>query len=340
MVSKLILHIGYPKTATTTLQENLFSSLHSEGKINYLGRTTSSTHTRTGYSKFNGVDLAVASRKKLLFNQSIKVYSNILSSVKINLISDEDITFDPFFNQNRFGSSFTTKQYLETLKEVLQERYKNDIQYKVLLVIRNQTDLVFSCFLQKVRFIKPNDLNSSFDRYIDKLQNDSTKGLNNPYDFLAKTSEVCSIVDAVPEIMLFEDIKYDKKNFSEQISSLIGVDPKEVIDAIQGPKKRERAINSNTIPTAIYKPNYLGKLIEQLYTDKSLLQAFEERWAFDSNILQPAFRKMLFAKYIEYIPKPSAVQASKLKTIYRESNQRLASEFRLDDAKMKTYNYW
>jgi hypothetical protein len=37
-MSILLLHIGYPKTATTTLQDGLFVKLHQAGKINYIGK--------------------------------------------------------------------------------------------------------------------------------------------------------------------------------------------------------------------------------------------------------------------------------------------------------------
>jgi hypothetical protein len=35
---QLLLHIGLPKTATTSLQRNVLMPLHQEGKINYLGK--------------------------------------------------------------------------------------------------------------------------------------------------------------------------------------------------------------------------------------------------------------------------------------------------------------
>lgn len=34
---KLVLHIGYSKTATTTLQNSMFIRLHEQGVVNYLG---------------------------------------------------------------------------------------------------------------------------------------------------------------------------------------------------------------------------------------------------------------------------------------------------------------
>ena len=34
---RIVLHIGYPKTATTTLQKHVFLPWHKGGKVNYLG---------------------------------------------------------------------------------------------------------------------------------------------------------------------------------------------------------------------------------------------------------------------------------------------------------------
>ena len=38
-MKKLLLHIGYPKTATTTLQESVFKKLFKLEKINYLNKS-------------------------------------------------------------------------------------------------------------------------------------------------------------------------------------------------------------------------------------------------------------------------------------------------------------
>jgi hypothetical protein len=37
-MEKTVLHVGYPKTATTTLQYNSFESLYNHVVINYMGR--------------------------------------------------------------------------------------------------------------------------------------------------------------------------------------------------------------------------------------------------------------------------------------------------------------
>jgi hypothetical protein len=43
-MKKLIVHIGYPKTATTSLQDKVFYELHKTGNINYLGITSKKTN--------------------------------------------------------------------------------------------------------------------------------------------------------------------------------------------------------------------------------------------------------------------------------------------------------
>ena len=54
-MSDLLIHVGYPKTATTTLQEALFSYLNSQGHINYLGITVKADpHFNSFYDLFSG----------------------------------------------------------------------------------------------------------------------------------------------------------------------------------------------------------------------------------------------------------------------------------------------
>lgn len=37
-MKKILLHLGLPKTATTSLQHNVLRKLHEEGTINFLGK--------------------------------------------------------------------------------------------------------------------------------------------------------------------------------------------------------------------------------------------------------------------------------------------------------------
>ena len=61
-MKKVILHIGYPKTGTTTLQESVFKNLHQAKLINYLGRS------RNKINRFDGVDTAIQLRYFSLYN--------------------------------------------------------------------------------------------------------------------------------------------------------------------------------------------------------------------------------------------------------------------------------
>jgi hypothetical protein len=103
---KLLLHIGYPKTATTTLQEEIFMKLHKKGKINYLGRTTKSSHTRSGKSLFRGIDWVWHLRQYYIAGEALKKGSISLSSNKLNVMSDEDLTFHDFFHNAQFDRAF------------------------------------------------------------------------------------------------------------------------------------------------------------------------------------------------------------------------------------------
>ncbi len=102
-MKKLLIHIGYPKTGTTTLQEEIFVELHELGKINFLGRTVKSSHTRTGKSAFNGVEWVCQIRKYFILEEPLKNDHQVLKPDILNVISDEDLTFHGLYHHAQFG---------------------------------------------------------------------------------------------------------------------------------------------------------------------------------------------------------------------------------------------
>ena len=88
-----MIHMGLPKTATTSLQNNFFLKLHEKEKINFLGRAFTSTN-REYFNPF-GMIMAELRNELLDSEKEIELRNSLyalLDNDKVNVISEESLT--------------------------------------------------------------------------------------------------------------------------------------------------------------------------------------------------------------------------------------------------------
>lgn len=250
---QIYFHIGYPKCGSTSLQENLFSG-HSE--INHFGKEN--TNFKYFYSKL---------KHRKYYDAEIRsdlIKSKLLFS-KINVFSDEGLS-------NQFYST-VIDNYSKALK--IKNNFPNA---KIIIVIRNQADLLRSFYdfsipdesLNKwlqTEFAQYQKI-SSDDHFLDSLKFDkiiayyqSLFGLNNVL------------------VLLFEDLKYNPKQFANKLSTFLNISEQETIIAMnQSIKKNHtdfinrkrllqlrKKIFPKNISVSQYLPNFIFKIIQYIF---------------------------------------------------------------------------
>ena len=81
-MAKIVLHIGVPKTATTTLQNWFFYALHQKGMINYLGRLSSDVVNKNNIQQqFSGDNLPNIILRSKYDSQKLNKYKQALNAV-------------------------------------------------------------------------------------------------------------------------------------------------------------------------------------------------------------------------------------------------------------------
>ena len=133
-MKELHLHIGFPRTATKTLQLKLFKK-HSD--LNYLGRYPD-----------RDISHHVTINKILTYNENefTKNFDNLsreikslpLSFNKANLISDEFFLLNDLLHQK-----ISIKDSIQRLNRLCKS---NNINLKIIYSVRNQTDIIKSLF--------------------------------------------------------------------------------------------------------------------------------------------------------------------------------------------------
>lgn len=89
-MKKLIIHIGYPKTATTSLQVNIFTSLMNKGEIEYLNHLEKGNPNYGGLSVKKMITYALGQDLNADWPAEAKQFIKI--NKKISLLSDELIS--------------------------------------------------------------------------------------------------------------------------------------------------------------------------------------------------------------------------------------------------------
>lgn len=210
--TELIIHVGYPKTGSSTLQFGLFKNLD---EINHLRLKTWRQET---------ADEPLEDRlSSLLFlNRPISSKYKDLEAGKLNIISDESLTAPLRLRRNNFGDDIVNPMnFPALLKAEFEKDIEQGLKVKILVVIRNQIDLLYSQYVEEYKLV----LYKSIDILHDSEGKIDLHGMDI-YDYsaylesLKKSFGKDNII-----ICLFEDLKHDPDTFIKNISSVVSYDP-------------------------------------------------------------------------------------------------------------------
>ena len=208
---KLVIHVGYPKTGSTTLQYGLFKYLHDVGQI----------HLKMWRQNISDEPLTDRLSSLLFQKNPISDKYKQLRQDKLNFISDESLTAPIRLRQNDFGDEIENpNKFPSILKTTFTTEFGNDLDIKILVVLRNQAELLYSQYVEEYKLI----LYKSIDLLHNKRGELDLTGMDI-YDYstyletLQKSFGKENIV-----VCLFEDWKHDPITFFTKIYSIVSVD--------------------------------------------------------------------------------------------------------------------
>ena len=208
----LYVHIGFPRTATKTLQLKLFKK---HNGLNYLGR----------YPDRNPSHNEIIS-KILSYNEEefIKNFDNLsreiknlpLSLDKTNLISDEFFLLSDLLHQK-----ISIKDSIQRLNRLCKI---NNINLKIIYSVRNQTDIIKSLFA--ITFLT--SLKTDCEKIIlaiNGLETDTyTSNFLRGFDYNQLHNTLLEILGRDNlSVIFFEKLLISKDRYYEEISSLLGI---------------------------------------------------------------------------------------------------------------------
>jgi hypothetical protein len=214
-MKKVLVHVGYPKAASTTLQNGLFLDLHKQKLINFLGRAFESRYfgALDSKSKFKGWFKAVIKDRHDLDPPAP------LSDSLVNVLSE-----GLFMMNERHGAGFMTPGQLRSYFSSRAD------QLDVLLVLRAQSNLVPSYYVQNYRRFQQ----TTFEAFVEYNSARQWAGEGKVFNFRdVARAFAATLGKQHVHLLLFEDFVQDRPYFSTALGEIMQL-PRERILANLG----------------------------------------------------------------------------------------------------------
>ena len=325
MKNNTYFHIGFPKSASTTLQKQLFDK-HSQ--INFLGiyptrnigQDSDESNKDTKYLQNKDLKgfhncLTNLEGVEYQFSDVEKYFQNIkplLSNEKLNMFSNERFSSVLFAHKDRAEKAKRIKQLFPDAK--------------IVIILRKQIDIIKSQYRDHPfdpRNLYSNQKSVSIDEWVER-------DFKN-YDIsFVKSIEYYKIVKYYSElfgkenvgVFLFEELVNDLELFSKKISNFLDIDELETYNLLNS--KHENDGVSQNFNTYRKFRTQLSSFIPNEIKHNGILKSLE----------QQLFQKLKKGKKQKV--NMSVDTKEKIYSYYNEQNKKLAKEYSLE---LRKYEY-
>jgi hypothetical protein len=303
-MKRLLLHVGFPKAASTSLQNGLFLALHKEKAINFLGRAFESDFYGVRQNKGHYKDW---------FDDVVdgKAYdpANTLGDMSdslTNVLSEGLFMMNERHYTDQIVGAKLLKAYFSPQAD----------QIDVMILLRKQPDLIPSYFVQNYRKLKKRSFADFLAYNVESNWTGDAK-IFNFYDVVSAYAAAFG-KDRV-HVVLFEDFVRNRDRFSAELGRLMNVDPSVIktnLGESQLNKTRKEA--GTVVIRKINKTSLRHRAIK-------ILEMLGLKFADSLRIRIPAVTDQ---------------EKNTIFETFKHSNLKLAKEFGLDKRVMQEHGYF
>ena len=151
---KILLHLGFPKTMSSSFQFGLFKPLHEKGIVNL--------KTWRQINEKEHLDNRPSSRLfkgENILDSYLDFKANIL-----NILSDESFTAPYKLRKNNYGNNIKNPLFFpDEIKKQIIAKYGNEVEIIPFIVLRNQCDLIYSQYVEEYNLKKYKNIDLLFN---------------------------------------------------------------------------------------------------------------------------------------------------------------------------------
>lgn len=326
MKKKIYIHVGYPKTATTTMQKHYFPNFKT---VNYVGLNYEKDQYSLYPEAFKLLILADEDLIKQNSDVSTKIY-DALDNTPV-FLSDEKIIgslFTPRITQYRFTERPSAHASARAIRALLPSTL---FDVKIIFTIRQQWDSIPSKYAQSFTAVYSKSPKlDTFEKFVNDILRNKDSFIRHTYNY----EKVIGIYESVFEkenikIMPFEAFRINPSSFINEL--LLFFNTNEVYHDAENP-----------IPKENVRATFTGEHRHSNYTLFDL--SLKLRDTFASNIKTPRFinPNMLRRIKLPYIKQPGRIkldstQRDDLINLYSSSNKTLSDKHGLN---LNKYGYF
>lgn len=271
---KVLIHLGLPKTATTTFQNNIFYALHKKKAINYLGKIQLKGQSNSSFPVQEIVksilnDDEINFEEKFIYHK--KRVKGALNESVVNVLSEERLSL---------AEQYDLSVVFGRLKRVFE-----GCHVSVLLFIRNQPDMIYSLYVQMFGYYyKWIENNDTIKKYYENIINDND---DDRYQF-----NYLKIVGLVKKyfgendmcVLFYEDLLNDRGFVLKEVAKILNVSCQNMLTLL-GDKRLnvKKVANGNYLNDSASLGAYIQKYIKKQF-DRYSFFVKTRRVIFDENI--------------------------------------------------------
>ncbi|MCF6237384.1 MAG: sulfotransferase domain-containing protein [Candidatus Marinimicrobia bacterium] len=326
MNRRLFLHIGYPKTGTTTLQQYLFP-YHSD-----LIDISSAVKSLNFIKELHHCREQTFLRNLLINKQRFTEQLDIQAG--IHILSEESLLSYSMFFQNDPSPQVYTSDPASTARKLQYLFLKSGLfdEVKIVITIRRQADLLKSMYAQLYNnTFKHYPQTKNFSKYVNYVLDKDPDGFMLDTLYFQDITEL--YIDQFGEghvkVLVFEQLRTDPNRFIQTLAEFLGIDVTQAIDLLENKKTNAKSSSqgyrsdtrSLMDQLTIYKQRFLG--------DRS--------WNISNWSVIDRLRAVEVPGKILHDISLSARDENRLADLFQSSNRSLSEKHQLN---LKEYGYF
>ena len=329
MKKKIFIHVGYPKTATTTLQKHFYPKIE---EINYLGIFDNQRENHVLGEKFFN-KLFFSDDKSMELVSIKEIVGNIINDAGIWLISQEEF-LALTLKRTKINKKLVSPRSLDFAKRIRQVFCEEKYDVKIIVSIRKQDQMITSLYAQSyVHYHSLDEEVNTFNKFLNVFTNDKPHPFKEALNYDKVLSDYESVFgkDNV-NIILFEELAKDSKEFYSKLCDVLDI-PRDKYSKIALNKKE------NVRST---KQNYKQAKKLSLF---DVLSRFKAKYL---SVVSFSFIPRGFFNWMKNVTISSnhgvsktihldANQVALVKSVYEQSNKQLAERYGLN---LKKHGYF